>query len=551
MLMNQEAIDRGFESLRARLCEDPELTSEFERSRAEFFPAGAPADAGGDPLSLRRHLEWFLLERESDHLGAVPAEILLERENASPPRVEDIQPFIGSHCGVFEVTGVASGEGLWLRDLSSHGEYAIAEREASQMLRAGDLIVGRLFPVGDSMHHISRAASFYRNPDLLEALRVDLEQARASRRGVLRLSQREIEAMFYAPRAPARGNTHPVGDARRLLLEGGVSREDVDEILAELANEKFESGAILPGAQDILGQVLDRLAFESSIDLERARRALLDAWAELSRSGPGRGASIPVARPTSESPAGSPSLAEAVAAYERRLKSGESLDRALSEIEQALAAAGPAELADEEETPAPDFPGVVGAMIEEFLWEAEREDGAERAQELVCLRSLGGFANAIGVFENLSAKDLAQYTCAFVPESDEFKNADEMRRLLAALQRFCRWSEENHEVRLYSDFKPALRALQESLPRLAEANRRKTRISAADRGEPYELVGIEDESLGRVRGRDGVERDVVIDPELGAWLRSGDRLRGSILSDGRIAVYCCYPREPELRRSSS
>jgi hypothetical protein len=540
--MNQESIDRGLEELRTLVHEDADLRSEFSHSRREFFRSGdASGDSEADRMAARRHLEWFLLERESERLGSIPAEVLLERAEARSAKlsVEEAQPFLGSHCGMFEVTGVTPGEGLWLRDLVGHGEYAVVEREASQLLRSGDLIVGRLFPVGDSLHHISRAASFFRNPHLLEALRRDLESARAARRGVLRLSQREIESMFYASSRPASAGD-AIGEARQLLVEGGLGREEVDEILEALASETFASGAVLLGSHDVLGDVLDRLALESTIDLDTARRALVAAWAELSHSGPGVGVSLPIASEADPS-SGAPSIAEAVAAYENRLKSGESIDRALSDLELALARAGESIGADEEETPAPDFPGVVGAMIEEFLWEAERELGAQRAQELHCLRSFGRFASSVGVFENLSAEELSDYACRWLPESDELGNADEARRLLAALQRFCRWSEENHEVPLHSEFKAALRALQESLPRVTEANRRRTRISDTNRGAHYEFLSADPPSLARIRDESGHEREVKIDPEMSAWLRPGDRLRGHVLGDGRLATYCCYP----------
>jgi hypothetical protein len=451
---------------------------------------------------------------------------------------------------VFEVTGVAAGEGLWLRDLASQGEYAVSEREASQLLTAGDLLVGRLFPIGDGLHHISRAASFYRNPELLSALRLDLDRARESRRGVLRLTQSEIEAMFYAPREES-PSPDAVGAARQLLLNGGLGAEDIDEILQQLASETFSASAILPGAHDTLGEVLDRLAFESNIDLEAARRVLLRAWEELSRSGPGRGPSLsaaPTNRVGVDEPAGTPemSAAEALAAYERQRKNGADLDRAFQVLEKALALSGGGDAADEEETPAPDFPGVVGAMIEEFLWESEHELGPQRARELECLRSFGRFANSIGVFENLSAQDLREYTCRWLPESEELGNADEARRLLSALHQFCRWTEENHDVQLYSEFKSILQNVETSLPRLVEANRRRTRHSEPARGMVYECLALPARSRARVRDLEGREREVDVDADLVQWLQAGDRVRGSILADGRMAVYCCYPREAEL-----
>lgn len=550
MLTNQEAIDCGLESLRSLVEEDPGLKSEFENSRIEFFNTG---DLGGrdptDTLAARRHLEWFLLERHSERLGALPVEVLLERGDARSPGLaaDRVQAFLGSHCSVFEVTAVEAGEGMWMRDLARQGEYAIVEREASALLRAGDLIVGRIFPVGDSLHHVSRAASFFRNPELLAALHTDLGRARESRRGVLRLTQSEVESMFYAPRSKQEP-LDAVGEARTLLLNGGLSREDVDDILEQLASERYSGDAILPGAHDTLGEVLDRLAFESTVDLESARHALLHAWAEMSRSGPGSGTSLRVPSPGSATSA-TTNIADAVAAFERKRKNGESLDRALLELEQALALGSASE--DEEETPAPDFPGVVGAMIEEFLWETAQQFGPDRAREMECLRSFGQFASSVGVFENLSSEDLFAYTCRWLPESDELRNADSARRLLSALRVFCRWAEENHDVPIYSTFKSTLHTLQDSLPRLTEANRRRTREATPGRGDLFECVALDTDGRTRLRDQQGVEHEVRLAADLGMWLQIGDRIRGHVLGDGRVAVYCCYPAELDTGRATS
>jgi hypothetical protein len=555
MVMDQEAIDRGIDEMRDLLEEDAELRSEFEASRAEFFHASSAWRGRGtagdrDPLAARRHLEWFLLERFNDRLGTLPAEVLLERgeHRSETLAAERAQSFLGSHCSVFEVTGVEPTRGLWLRDLASHGEYAITERDASQVLRSGDLIVGRVFPVGDSMHHISRAASFFRNPRLLSALRADLDRARDARRGTLRLRQDEIETMFYAAQ-PGEDASGAIERARGMLLEGGVSSEEFDEILELLASEQYSGESILPGASDTLGEILDRLAFESSVDLESARRALLAAWIELSRSGPGRGASLKVERPDAESPAPA-NVAEAIAEYERKIKSGHDREGALRDLEQALSLAAGGHDDLEEDTPAPDFPGVVGAMIEEFLWESAQEHGRERADDFACLRSFGRAANTVGVFENLSAEDLLEYACRWLPESGELADADEARRVLSALHAFSRWAEENHGVHLHSGLQSTLHDLQVHVPRIVEANRRRTREAEADRGELFECTSLSADGSATLKDVRDVERTATIASDLVPWLRVGDRLRGHILGDGRLAVYCCYPPEPRRMRAS-
>jgi hypothetical protein len=544
MISNRHDIDRAFDVLTALVREDPELSAELEESRSHFFRRGEPhGDRRTRDLAARRHLEWFLLERESPSLRAVPIEALLKRDGALAGQllVEDGRALTHSHCSVFEVTDVDPGNGVWLKDLVCTGAYAIAEPRGSQLLRAGDVIAGRVFPLENAVHHVSGAASFFRNPQLLAALQDDLKRARASRRGVLRLTQDQIESMFYGAdgEEPAKD---AVGDARALLLAAGVAADGVDEILEELASEPLSTTAVLPGQRDKLGELLDRLAFETAIDLDAARRALLDAWMELSRRGPGSGPSIAVAaHDVGRGSAGG--VAQAIAEFDRKRKTGVPIEQAFSELESELSLEEALESEGEELTPAPDFPGVVGAVIEEFLWESEREIGTARASELACLRSLGRWAAHVGVFENLSARDLLSYLCVWLPENDEIQNADGARRLLAALQAFSRWVDETQGLALHAACSPTLQRLQESLPRLAEANRRRTRRAAPHEGELFECVSAAAGSRMTLRDRKDREHEAGIDAHLLEWLRPGDYLRGRLQSDGDIAVYGCYPAE--------
>jgi hypothetical protein len=546
MTASQDRIDRVFELFRGLLELDAELRAGFEASAREFFLQPRWGDDVQRELAHRRHLEWFLLERAGSPGRPLELEVLLERhpEDLAAVLPEDRQALLGSHASVFEVTGVESGQGMWLRDLASLGEYPMQEPEASQLLRTGDMIVGRVFPVGGAMYHASRAAAFFRDPKLLEALRTDLENARQGRRTVLRLQQSDIETMFFSapePVVPAEG----VAAARRLLHDGGLGAEDVEEILAELASEPFDPDHILPDAQDTLGGVLDRLAFESAIDLEAARRVLLAAWSELSSSGPGQGASLMPAAAPARAPAAierpaNVDVERSIAEFDRKRQSGVPLEQVFLELERDLALE---EGQDEEDSPAPDFPGVVGAMVEEFLWEQELEHGPEAARELGLLRSFGRFASEIGVFENLTAVELATYTCFWLPESGELENADDAQRLLNALSVFCRWAEEKQQVELWTAFRTTLQPLQASLPRISEANRRRTRTSEPEQGELYECVEITSTGDVRLRARSGGEVRARIDGWVAQWLREGDLLRARVLPDGRCAVYCCYPPE--------
>lgn len=554
MTPDPDTIERGLDAFRDMLHDDPLLRAELAGSARQFF-AGAlpPEDAAARALADRRHMEWFLLERESPHLGAIPIEVLLERSERSASGVppEEVQSLQRSFASVFEVTGVERGQGVWLSDLASMGEYPAHEPHGSAVLTQGDVIVGRIFPIGDSLYYVSAAAAFFRNAELRSAVRRDLERAREGRRGSLRLAQNEIESMFFArPRVAA---TDAVEDARRLLLDGGVDAEEIDFILSEFAGTPPPATPLPYGAEDPLGSLLDRLAFETPLDLDAVRPVLIAAWWQLHREEIARDARKggSETRAPDVIPSATDDVAEVLAEFERRRKNGAPVEPLLRELEQRLALDDGTDSAGEEETAAPDFPGVVGAMIDEFLWESGLEFGEKACAELTILRSFGRFASDIGVFENLRTHDLLRFTCHALPESGELDTADSARELLTALGRFCAWVEEKHEIPLHSEFKDTLRSLQSSLPRIIEANRRRTRVTDPAQGELLEYIAppTEEGSPALVRDREGREHAVAIDPLLTTWLRPGDRMRGRVQSEGPLAVYCCYP--PESRALSN
>jgi hypothetical protein len=565
-----DPFEKRFDSLERSVREDAVLAPELEASAADFFQGRFdPRRAAPDDLARRRHLEWFLLERTSPSLPGLAIQRLAEEDPKSSglDDPEFLAGLMNSHAGVFEVSSVKPGEGMWLRDLASLGEYPVLEPEAAAVLEKGDLIAGRMFPSVEGAYRLSRAAAFHRNRPLLDALRGDLERARSTRRGVVRVGQRELESMFFAA-DPAGAPADPVGDARKLLLESGIERAEVEAWLEDLAQTPFERENLVIGMDDALGPILDRLAFESGVDLDAARRSLMHAWDHLTKHGPGRGASLTpgegrrvnVARKSGPKSRGEIDAARALAEFEKKRKAGVPLDDVFDELERELALdeeegdGGEIELEDgegaapardaEELSPVPDFPGVVSAMITEFLWETGRDAGAVRAEDMAGLESFGRFAHHIGVFENLSTRDLLTYTTFWLPESGGLESGDQARALLTALGTFLRWADETQDLSLHADFGETLNALKTTLPRIVEANRRRTRAADRTQGELYEILDAGGRDA-RVRDRTGGEHGVEIEPDLASWLRAGDRVRANRLDDGRLAVYCVYP--PEAR----
>lgn len=542
---SEHPIDRAFAAIERLIDNDAALAplrDELSRSATSF--GSEPTELAARHLWRRRLLEWFVLERPSDRLRVPPLDELLELARARGERdpqaraILDAAPALrGSLAGLFEVSGVEPERGMWISDLGARGEYPVSEPSVTAFFHVGDLIAGRTFPLEEGAWHLSRAAAFFRSAQLRDALRSDIERARAQRRGAVRISQLELERMFFG--RERRTPKDAVGEARALLLAGGVERETVDEILAALAQAPFDRARIVHGVDDHLSEVLDRLAFDTSIDLDQARRALVHAWEELATRGPGKGAVVPRTKaPTSD-------VSRALADFEDARKRGVSLERAFQDLEADLDLADePGEDDLDAVAPAPDFPGVVGAIVDEFLWERENVEGTPTTAAEESLRLLSRFAAPIGVFENFGERDLLAYTCHWLPESGALTSADAALAHLGALSSFCRWAEETQAVPLHSAFKSVLQGLANSLPRIVEANLRRTREADPASGELYECLEI-DRSRMRVRNRGGDELEVEVDPELSRWLRPGDHLRARVHDDGKAAVYCCYP--PEAR----
>ena len=154
MTLEPARIERALEHLASLVEADPELALEFALSATEFFGAlGLPAQ---DPLAARRQMEWFLLERPSAISDAPPVRELAQRARSGTrhDRIDEelLAALIGSLCGVFEVSSTEPGRGVWLRDLAGGGQLPLFEREASHLLVPGDLLCGRIFPLGDQSH---------------------------------------------------------------------------------------------------------------------------------------------------------------------------------------------------------------------------------------------------------------------------------------------------------------------------------------------------------------------------------------------------------------
>jgi len=564
--ITERQLEDAFRALEGAARRDGVLAGEFEATRRGFEgagPASGPGGAGGSAggsAADRRHAEWFLLQRPSESLGGVPVEAL--RESWLDPAEGDaeatLQAFFGSKASAFEVTSVEART-VWLHDLFGQGEHPIDEPAGAAEIAAGDLVVGRIFPVGEGLFRLSRAASCFRDPALLEALRRDVEASRASRRGVLRIQQSELERLFFGGKRgaePTRGTTASAPPASTGSPASTPPQPSREEALAAAREELLRLGlaparvagdlealveAAAQGRGDGATEVLNAWAFDTRIDLEAAQRIVGGLWSAL-RS-PSNGPGMPVAPPAgrksaAEKPTNGPvDVGEALSNFDRGKAAGRDLEELFRELEADLEL----EVDDEgDEAIAPDFPGVVGAVVEEYLWETGRSEPERAERDRRPLRMLADYASDVGVFEALDARRLLDFAGRWLLDEARLDSAAAAREVFDALARFCRWCEEAHAHELWSSFEATWNELARSVPRLVET---RGTLAPGDRSraEPFDVAAIEGERL-TLRDSHGTEHQVAVEARVASGLRPGDFVRAVRSPDGesaRIAV--CYP----------
>lgn len=517
-MTSPEEITSCLERCYSLVAGDPGLREDFRASRAEFF---AHPEGEQIPGAELRHLEWFLLERPSPVIGSVPV-VTWTREEGDKLLGMSAglrAALLGSFPGAFEVTSIDGGGGTWVRDLFTLGEHPLASSPVSSDLLVGDLLVGRLFPASEGVFVASPATVVYRSPELLSAVRADLDTMRKARRGVLRIQQLELEHLFLgrglAFLRPERSSDFRAR-ARAGLVALGLDEVRVTHALAQIRR------AVARGASSEVTELLNQLAFETHVDLVRARQILVETWEEERRS--------------KERPTRDDDVRAALEDFDRGRGEGKDLELLFSELERSLGLESDStEEEASEDSDTPDFPGIVGALVEEFVWDREREMGAEHARRLEGLRIFGEYARDIGVLEELGRVRLLDFSARWLLDEPRL-SAVELEGVLDALAEFCIWAEEVHDLPLRREFEATLRELRPSIVRLAGVRERDGAVRPGDLGRVVradsEVVEVEvhDSQVCRPRSDAAVSR-----------VRPGDLVR---LDASRARILAAYP--PEL-----
>jgi hypothetical protein len=228
----------------------------------------------------------------------------------------------------------------------------------------------------------------------------------------------------------------------------GLDEESVARLLRLVRNEARK------GHPQAVTELLNRLAFDTDVDLVAAQCILVDLWQAERRS----------ARvETREASVGDAEAA--LASFDRGRAEGQDLEKLFRKLERDLGVDDDEDEEDAEDV-VPDFPGVIGAMVEEFLWDVERERGDETAQRWSGLRRLGEYGRDIGLFEELAPAHLLDFAGRWLLDEAAGIGTDELCYLLEGLTAFLRWCEESHALPLWTAFGPQLEQLAPELPRL-------------------------------------------------------------------------------------
>ncbi len=551
----QQAIDAALTALVERVLAEPHIEAELQRARREFHGEGAVA---AHAAAERRFLEWFVLERQSEVLGDVPADVT---------RLDADESVAGSLVGAFAVVGVAT-DCATAKDLQDDQMLDLVVPTGS--LAVGDLVVGRLYVVGTGRWLPSTVASIFRpGGSLGEAFAHDVQRLELDRR----LQQVELEHVLLRPqeqaqrerdraerestarsaaRATATGTAKPapVGEPLERLearLDGllqnyrtaGDDRQwSATEISERLARTER------PGV--VMGPLLDEVAFETEADLDAVRRVLLEIWnshhPEVQRPDGPAGDAGRAER--SEGPPGETLGERMVRHLDDGLRSSRDLDGVFAELEEMAGLEpgsaddgsnpfdGPA--ADGDESAARPGGGDLTPLVEEFLWETEPDEVVQ--QTLRTWVELQGNAAVPRVdLDLVTGEDLMRVLLHVFLGAPPAERSGAVRAAYAAFEQFYAWVKTTQELDVEDQLTGCRGALLDQLDRLTTAGRKlSTPEAAGSRPAMFEIEEILGDGFG-MRTDEGDGHWLEVDGDVLAQLCVGDLLLGALADGPRFA----------------
>ncbi len=515
-------VEAALANMAERFAADSHLRAEMQRARRQYFGEASPGRTTGDAQE-QRFLEWFALERESEVLGAVPIDV--------PRFGRDTACLSGSVVGVLLVVAT-DDRGAEAEDLQDGESFDLVVPRAS--LRVGDLLVGRVFSTDDGRWTPSAAAAVFRpGREIGEAFRRDLARAGLERR----LFQVEIEHLLLgrtdqAPSPTARP-TAPVDTVPLEHLEARL------ESLLQKAGGRWSAAAISqelastdrPG--QVMGPLLDQLAFDSSVDLDATRRILLEIWNAHHRAdAPGAVAQQPPGETLGE---------QLVRTLDEGLRRHQDVEDLFARLER-MAGLDPGASDDEEnpfdhdEDEADDegdraepatgaTVGNLGPLVQEYLWETGREQEPAAGTLQLFVELQGNAAVPHSDLETVTGADVMRFLLHCYLGAEPAARTAAVNAAVGEMQRFLEWAVEVHEFDLAHVLRDCRGGIVEQVERLQAAGLALS-TSAVD-GKPriVEIEEIGPNGFG-VRDDDGGHHWIEAPATTLGLLRAGDLLLG-------------------------
>ena len=490
----------------AQAMSDSRMATDAQQARREYFGGDTPSEekatAEGelDPAEVRFR-EWLLLERQSLALGDVPIITL--------PTIPGRDCLEDSLAGVFTVRA-KDGEGLIARDLQDPDSETLELAAPEGTLLDGDLLVGRLYRDSLDRWVPSPAIAIYRpGQQLGVAMEGDLQRLGLDRR----LWQIELEQLLLRQQQQLAGqsnaqSTRPVEHLEaelQQLFDDVDERYDVTEISeALLASER--SGPVI-------GAILDELAFETKVDLDRGRRLLLELWSahhhhELETAPVEQvdSGATSTSRAAEEQESGQRVAAEPEAVEETEEATGETLGQRLArtlndgleaheDVEklfeklEAMAGIEPEEEEEDDDaaravldavmTSGPTSGDESGSttdtgdfdpLLQEYLWETNQQDSPAHASLALFLQLQRNAAVPRTDLELLTGEDVNRFLLHVYLSAEPGRRAEDVRQADACAKEFFRWAQQTQEYELDKVLENSSGALLEDLDRLQTAS---------------------------------------------------------------------------------
>lgn len=526
MQLTPERLQRTTVDIVAELARDPGFAGELARARRLFFggePDYAPVGEARDAAE-GRFSEWFVLERESEHLGAVPVDAVAGLTREVREALRD------SVCGLFVVE--SQGQERRVRD-GLTDEVQTLETAAS--LQLGDVVVGRLYPCGVDTLSPSPVSAILRDGGaVVAALQRDLERAGLDRR----LTQAELEAVLFRSASEV-----AVTQARRLPPERLEAR--LDSLLREGGDQTHSSAEIsaaleaaTQGPGPVMGPILEELAFDTGVDLDAVREVMLQIWNEHRlRAGESAAQQPPAAPAPLRAPERAhkgPGLGATIAErIERGLAAHEDIEALFADVEGMLGDDEDDEESDDAE-PLGDSEGDLDPLIQEYLWEEKLDAQSDVARTLAAFLAQQQAQPVPGVYlESIPSRDLTAFLLRTYLAAAPAQRPQAVRDQFAALRAFYDWAAQTQCYDLAEPLAECSATMLDPLDRLQRAS---LALSTSDKPR----AGLQPKVL-RVLQIDGGEVEVVgagVDslwldvPEAAVDLRNEDLILAALSRDG-------------------